>query len=926
MDPEASHEQDQLSEPLSGWARSLATKAGRARAALSPWVQRMMDPGAPAVQRLSTSGQPRATAFSERDTRALVDRVSRKTEQSRVWHPDVGSVSPVTFDRFAGEIVQRFRPMADKYRVESPEEGAGQESDLTLAPATQPISMLNVGIGPSERSLPRTDLPSVPSSRPAATEQPAALPPAETDAPRPVARSAPRVVQRRPGVRPMSRVEEITPGSTAPPTVGMEPPAQADAPMEAPSEAGAVGEDAAPSGLPVERSAADGPAVLSTDAPLQRAAEPSAIAETRPPELRADMQADSVERRAPRPSPRSDSTDKPGAPPLPVTPGDMPEEPVQRQPLDVAGLAETIEEPEPPQGEVAPAEAPPSRVEPVPPSTMAEAPARGVVELAAPEPMPHPEPGPAPMSETRPLQRKADEAPSLRADEAPQRSVEAEIPSGMDLALPELETPAVEMEQQIGMREIRPAPGEIERKESPAPSMELPQPEAAVAPPSEPNGLPIAQRKAGPGLKPPEVGVLEAPDRTEAPSAPRPGSVEPLDPDPELTVREARQPARPIVQRQPVEEAVLPETKTVPAPGPEPPTPQQPLPRAGVPPVQRWPEVPDQPVPDSGAEGGPSLTAGEELPREPVQVEGVLTAEVAWEAPSAPEKVPPSPIEASPGEASPGTQLPAHVQQVGRRAPEPQQPTVQRQPLADSEPALRHEKTQPPLPSEDAVPLQPVEGIKGPPVEPQMGLEERILARADAGMRLPLTSPRTALARKPEEWGTPGPAPSAPGPAPRIRPVEQAATLAQARIQARLEEEPTTPRDSVGVGEAVPRLQARVALRERPALPLRQPTPGIDVAADVGQGWTGRGRETLPLPPVIRQAPADQVQKLPLISPAAPVVQRSSDLEEEVVGSKLSEDEPAEKKQKVDLDKIARAVYPLVKRMLAIERERIWGR
>lgn len=913
MDPEASHEQDQPSEPLSGWAQSLATKADRARAALSPWVQRMMDPGAPAAQRLSTSGQPRATAFSERETRALVDRVSRKTEQSRVWHPDVGSVSPVTFDRFAGEIVQRFRPMADKYRVESPDEGARKESDLTLAPATQPISMLNVGIGPSERSLPRPDLPSMPSPRPAVTEQPAAHPPAGTDAPRPMARAATRVVQRRPGVRPMSRVEEITPGSTTPPTVGMEPPTQADAPMEAPSEAGAVGEDEAPSGQPVERSAADGPAVVSTDAPLQRAAETSAMAETRPPEPRADMQPDTVDRRAPRPSTRSDLTDKPVAPPLPVTPGDLAEEPVQRQTLDVAGPAETPEEPEPPRGEVAPAEAPRSRVEPVPPSRIAEAPTRGVEELAPPEPMP------AAPSETRPLQRKADEAP--------QPSEEAEIPSGMDLVLPELEAPAVEMEQQAGMREVRPAPSEIEGPESPAPSMEPPQPDAAMAPASEPSGLPMAQRKADPGLKPPEAGAPEAPDRAEAPSAPRPGSVEPPDPDPELTVREAHQPVRPIVQRQPVEEAVLPEVETVPAPGPEPATPQQPLPPAEAPPVQRRPEVPDQPAPGSAAEGVPSLTAREEPPREPVQVEGVLPDKVAREAPSALGKVPPSSIEAGPGEASPGTQLPAHVQQVGRRAPEPQQPTVQRQPLTDRQPALPPEKARPPFPSQDAESLQPMEGIEGPPVEPQTGLEERILARADARARLPLTSPRTALARMPEEGTAPGPAPAAPGPAPRILPVEQTAILAQARIQTRLEEAPTMPGDRVGMGESVPELQARLALRERPALPLRQPAPVIGFAAGVGPGWTGQGREVLPLPPVIRRTPADQVQRLPMVAPAAPVVQRLTELEQEEVGSEwMSQGEPAEKKQKVDLDKIARAVYPLVKRMVAIERERIWGR
>jgi len=112
---------------LGAWAQSLLAKAARAGSAMSPWVQRLLATGG--------ESQRRQIAFSERYTHALLDRVSRHAEGGQALRPDIGSVAPATFDRFAGNIVQRFPLLAKKYLPEPPEESPESKAELVLASA-----------------------------------------------------------------------------------------------------------------------------------------------------------------------------------------------------------------------------------------------------------------------------------------------------------------------------------------------------------------------------------------------------------------------------------------------------------------------------------------------------------------------------------------------------------------------------------------------------------------------------------------------------------------------------------------------------------------------------------------------------------------------------------------------------------------------
>ncbi|HSJ57005.1 MAG TPA: hypothetical protein VLC95_07475, partial [Anaerolineae bacterium] len=202
---------------LDGWARSLAGKTGRVRGSLSPWVQRALASGAHAhgaQAGVEPAGEPagggrqRQTALSESGPRALWARIYRKVEGTRAWHPEQGPAAPMAMDRFAADIVQRFAPVSDKYAVESGEASREEESDLVLAP---------VGYVDMSGGLPAPDseswMESIPegSVRPTPFEAAPEAYPAPPPLPPP-----PPTIQRRPGVRPMSRIEEITPGGKTP--------------------------------------------------------------------------------------------------------------------------------------------------------------------------------------------------------------------------------------------------------------------------------------------------------------------------------------------------------------------------------------------------------------------------------------------------------------------------------------------------------------------------------------------------------------------------------------------------------------------------------------------------------------------------------------------------------------------------------------
>jgi hypothetical protein len=354
---------------LGDWAQSLRAKAGRARSAVSPWVQGLLSREAVSQESQGTARSPRGgwvrrgrhTALTQHHTQALLNRVSRKPEAGRVWRPDVGSVSPGTFARFAGEIAQRFPSVAQKYRLEVPE-SVGEEGDLTLAPVgilvrgAVPAYTRPAGAGPAAQRA--ETQPGPPSPQPSPPPRPSVQQQA-------VAR-APRQFQRKPGVRAVSRVEEITPGATTPVRAEpvearqKEPPAAAELPQEGDGAFEPAAEhdllappDAVPPDLPSEA------ASLPVGQPEVQ--EPSGIEEAGPsPPPRTGVRPSEPVRRAPLPADGRTAPDSSGRPTPPVASrpakaasdiAPVPLAPPARTPVVQRDVGTGVPEAHPPQAE-----------------------------------------------------------------------------------------------------------------------------------------------------------------------------------------------------------------------------------------------------------------------------------------------------------------------------------------------------------------------------------------------------------------------------------------------------------------------------------------------------------------------------------------------------------------------------------------------
>ena len=255
----------------------------------------------------------------------------------------------------------------------------------------------------------------------------------------------------------------------------------------------------------------------------------------------------------------------------------------------------------------------------------------------------------------------------------------------------------------------------------------------------------------------------------------------------------------------------------------------------------------------------------------------------------------PSPTEAPPSERTrigrisgsevqrlPEGEMPSQVPSPTEAPPGPEVPEP---PLAAVEPPMEPGQLRPARSSAEGVQR------KVEPEEPAPGLEEEILARAASSARLSLTeplSPASGLGR--------------------TGPPAQTTTLPRAQVQARFEDE---------------LVQARFA-DEGVVMPVSKPAPARAEPAHAGPArppaWGGQ----FPLPPVSRPAPAALIQRQP-VAPSVDltvaargveVVQRAVETPPE--RGTTSEEEGPE----LDLDHLARQVYPLIKRMLAVERER----
>ena len=109
------------------------------------------------------------------------------------------------------------------------------------------------------------------------------------------------------------------------------------------------------------------------------------------------------------------------------------------------------------------------------------------------------------------------------------------------------------------------------------------------------------------------------------------------------------------------------------------------------------------------------------------------------------------------------------------------------------------------------------------------------------------------------------------------------------------------------------------------ATPVSKPVPAKAEPARAGPARSPAWGDEFPLPPARWPAPAALIQRQPVAPPVdltvaaqgTDVVQRAVETPPET-GLATTEEEGPE----LDLDHLARQIYPLIKRMLAVERER----
>ena len=255
----------EIDPATNGMAESILARTGWATRSMSPWVQRAItQPGVP-VPTLDFRSDA-SVGLSSRHTYGLLHRIDRQTQRNRIWEPNLGSLRPELFQNFAAKLDEKHQQFTSGGRFGAVPEinaygapldftlfspfmgavrstGGGGRSQSRPAPAaSQEFSFDEVlrmvdkhhessgagGVPPSQRgsshfsesaTAPRPAGPTLPPgsrTAPPRSNRPAAPSPGPSSAPA----SAPPSVQRKPaqggregrgGLRPASRIEEITP-------------------------------------------------------------------------------------------------------------------------------------------------------------------------------------------------------------------------------------------------------------------------------------------------------------------------------------------------------------------------------------------------------------------------------------------------------------------------------------------------------------------------------------------------------------------------------------------------------------------------------------------------------------------------------------------------------------------------------------------
>ncbi len=926
-------------------ARSVLATVRRTEQVLSPWVQRALQTGLeePGSESENRFGRDRSATLTTANTQLLLNRLQRVTERSRVWRAETVSVTPDLIDRFAGEVATRVqvRPIAVQPEAPATETPSAQPSlDMTLAggppqPERESGKPAVSSSAPTPARRPRwteTDAqqPAPPhfmakkqESRPAwlpkRPERPAASKPSvQTALQRQSAQEKqpeqPRLDPKK--LRLFSKVEYVSFPEEGKITGG--PLAAGSPPLEVPpaSRAEERAEDASPPPEPeVKEPPVQQPGKASTEAKV----DPASLPESAPP-------VEPVE------PPRSR---RPGVDP-PVSP-----------PRQIETPAETGVETAPPS---VPTPSVQRAAEPEPPASLPES--APSVESAQP-PRPHRIEADRPLFSPQEVEAsdeaEVEDAPPRAAAPTPpvRRAVEPESPT----VLPESTQPAEPSELSPVQRRIeadRPAPSRPRETELPVRADPVPPP---------------ARRTAGTEES---IESLEQPYLDEA----RPPVSEPPSPvEPRRFVEVRPLPASPKPPRLPLRRKFEPEQfpeswKPVRPVEPEPkPTPAQ-L-RLDEPRSQSEPKPPGEV--DFASIRPDQPPAPTDTPPKP---ESALSAR--RQPDSSPQVVPPS----STGEQPPaqlGQALRARARSAGRL------PLTGSRSLSGRVPALpptltarqararlaargwrfKRKQAEPPtdprLVSRSVESLERAPGAGMPlPEEPRARVEER-LGRDFSPVRLrpaPLAPLQVeAASREREVYLEPGQERVETPQAVALlghelthvaqrglvqtKPAAQTTVLPQARADPEVDDTPAVQREEAEatkteqqlLADSSPRLPA-VSLASLPPRLYRKPAQGVK-SSPASRTDPAPASD---LPPLVTDwlASTDLARRQPLVTRPgiSPIIQRVE--ESPPATPALGEAEEAEGAEgaaaELDLDQLAKQIYPILKRMLAVERERRFSR
>lgn len=941
-------------------ARSVTGRARWLRRVISPWVQRWLQ-----TDRPSAGAAPRA----------IMRRIA-------LLRPADSWVNPTRTHRLASSIINRFpqtanrfepRPLQTQFKTGNSMVLVGVNESVDSEPnsdwlknmpsfdeirrsidsaRTRAADSAPTQSQPGEKRADWLEaMPSFDEIHRAVQAARANLPPKpEPSAPPklpPLQRTSagPAIIGRRPkspelgrGRRVVSRVEEVTPGSPATPQPEVDlpkatqPPAQINKP-----EPPAADRPTRPEPPPQkERGVQTGPAVQRrpiSDEPISKAAPQSKPVTPQP----LDAPARSGELPPPVESGGQPVKEQPDETPLPPS----------RSRFFVGSLPTVKEQPDetplPPPPQAAVADTPPQS------SLAADLPAAG------PESPPE-SPGPA----AAPVQPKPAEsalAEPATAPESPPESPGAVVPppgkSEEKIAeTPPKQQPAIQRQSQPESSPAKSAPpATLPPVEQP---LAAPKQPASPAAESKPAQKVEAEAETGPeiaattGSQPVQAGQTETAtdiraeddagdlsllevvdDMPAAAPSTQPQRADRPAPDP------IKKDAPPAVQRQvePDDPAALPAGAEDAPAAESPPEPPPQAPASEIPATEATLPLAlpgeDSPAPDESTRPSTAPDAASQSPVKPIQPassEAATQPVAADEAararfqPSAepgliatepvlPVDIQPTELLSSSSEiavapadsgAKPGQRDDA-LPQPGAGQPELSPPAIQRPPDLKSSAGVEPPPPQPEASRPELGPpaIQRQTGAESPAnVEPGRldspaakppalpDLARQVLSRVTSGARLPVIQPEPEFL---------------PPPASQISPVDFSLPL-QRQIQRSL---------------AGPRQPAAGRQTQERDLPLAAPRP-IEVRGETGAAPSVAGVSGTPLPTAVQRRPDDTLpDSTPAtggVAPAPGLIQRA---EEESSGA--TETEAA---RLPDLDRLARQVFPIIKRLLAVERER----